>query len=232
MLAGFSKLKTIARMECKENETKFSGMNEEKTVIFHFISNAIFPEIKSDSGIDTKAGKLLNEFLCHTDFKSCQFVTTNQQDFFRVVTEKNQLTLPLVRNHLLPNLAKFMGTNWNFKFFTPAGELSKRIKQWKPIKPYEWYFQCVLEKSKVLFLFGGLSGVNSLRLSTHVGDVVGRVIGKPNGELYWPIDVIENIAAICIKHETLFSVSYDGALQITCKANYGSWWFILPARLK
>lgn len=159
-------------------------------------------------------------------------VSTPEEISFRNTNTKNAASYRLMSKDLIPEQAKFLGTNWDVEISPSPSKLKELQALTSLYTSFEQHFMAKTVKNE--------EGANELRI--YIGDegsamhraymTFAEVDGDLTGDLYWGITPVMAILKLIADENPKIQFSSRGALQITAENSLATYRFILPARKK
>lgn len=148
-------------------------------------------------------------------------------------TTKSSASYRLMATDLIPEQAKFLGTQWDVEVDPSASKLKELQALAGLFSSFENYFTVKTVKNEEgkneLRFYIGEEGSSMHRSYLTIND---DVAGQLGGDLHWPISNVLAILKLGAEENLKLQFSSRGALQITMTSNAAEYKFILPARKK
>jgi len=152
---------------------------------------------------------------------------------FENTATKSKAAYRLMSSDLIPEQAKFLGTQWDIEIDPSASKLKELQALAALYLQFENFFMVKTVEND--------DGQNELRF--YIGDegssmhrayltIAEDVQGKLGGDLHWPINQVLSILKLGADENLKLQFSSRGALQITMTSPVAEYNFILPARKK
>jgi len=146
---------------------------------------------------------------------------------------KSKAAYRLMSSDLVPEQAKFLGTQWDVEVDPSASKLKELQALASLYGAYENHFMIKTVKSdegkNELRFYMGDEGSSMHRAYLTLSD---DVEGNLGGDLHWPIDRVLAILKLGADENLKLQFSGRGALQITMTSATAEYKFILPAKKK
>lgn len=148
-------------------------------------------------------------------------------------TTKSSASYRLMATDLIPEQAKFLGTQWDVEVDPSASKLKELQALAGLFSAFENYFTVKTVKNdegkNELRFYIGEEGSSMHRSFLTINDDVS---GHLAGDLHWPIQSVLSILKLGAEENPKLQFSSRGALQITMTSATAEYNFILPARKK
>ena len=148
-------------------------------------------------------------------------------------TTKSSASYRLMATDLIPEQAKFLGTQWDVEVDPSASKLKELQALAGLFSSFENYFTVKTVKNEEgkneLRFYIGEEGSSMHRSYLTIND---DVAGQLGGDLHWPIQNVLAILKLGAEENLKLQFSSRGALQITMTSATAEYKFILPARKK
>jgi hypothetical protein len=152
---------------------------------------------------------------------------------FHNATTKSSASYRLMATDLIPEQAKFLGTQWDVEVDPSASKLKELQALATLYSQFESYFTVKTVKSdegkNELRFYIGEEGSSMHRAFLTINDDVEGTLG---GDLHWPIQSVLSILKLGAEENLKLQFSSRGALQITMTSATAEYRYILPARKK
>lgn len=225
-----------------ETETVVEAMDNERTVIVKGkLLNAV-PELVGEFGMSHLP--LLQGLVNYAMFKTedAKMVVKRRERGGKQVPEeisfasadgKSSGSYRLMAADLVPEQAKFLGTQWDVEIDPSASKLKELQALAGLYGQFENFFMVKTVKGEdgknELRFFIGDEGSAMHRASLAIAEDVDGTLG---GELHWGIAPVLAILKLGAEENLKLQFSGRGALQITMTSSQAEYKFILPARKK
>ena len=225
-----------------EEETLVEAMDNERTVIIKGKLLAVEPELKGEFGLSQLP--LLQGLVSSALFKGegvtvdikrrdRNGVSTPEEFIFSNSNTKSSAAYRLMAKDLIPEQAKFLGTQWDVEVDPSQSKLKELQALAGLYSTFENFFMVKTVQTE--------EGTNELRF--YIGDegssmhrayltIAEGVSGNLGGDLHWGIAPVMSILKLGADENLKLQFSGRGALQITMTSATAEYKFILPARKK
>jgi len=225
-----------------DEKTLIEAMDNDRTVIVKGALLQVDTDLKGEFGMSNLG--LLKGLVTNALFKSDEAtisvkrrerngVQTPEEIVFSGLGGKTGGTYRLMAKDLVPEQAKFLGTQWDVEVDPSQSKLKELQALAGLYSSFENYFMVKTVandegKNELRFYIGDEgSSMHRAFLTLHE-DVEGTL----GGDLHWPIDRVLSILKLGADENLKLQFSSRGALQITMTSATAKYEFILPAKKK
>ncbi len=225
-----------------DDKTIIEAMDNDRTVIVKGELTTVEPALKGEFGLSQLGllQGLVTSALYKGDGVTVDIkrrdrggVDTPEEIVFNNKNTKSNAAYRLMSKDLIPDQAKFLGTNWDVEVDPTASKLKELQALAGLYSTFENFFMVKTVKNE--------EGKNELRF--YIGDegssmhrayltIADDVSGDLGGDLHWGIDPVLKILKLGADENLKLQFSSRGALQITMASGVAEYKFILPARKK
>jgi len=238
---GLGFIDTVKITGSKE-ETLIEAMDNERTVIVKGKLLAALPELEGEFGLSQLAllQGLVSSALYKGDGVTVDIkrrdrggVQTPEEIVFSNKNTKSSAAYRLMAKDLIPEQAKFLGTNWDVEVDPSASKLKELQALAGLYSTFENFFMVKTvqndEGKNELRFYIGDEGSSMHRAYLTIAEDVAGTLG---GDLHWGIAPVMSILKLGAEENLKLQFSSRGALQITMASAQAEYKFILPARKK
>jgi hypothetical protein len=227
-----------------DEETLVEAMDNERTVIVKGKLLNVEPALKGEFGLSQLG--LLQGLVTSALFKGDEDtvkvevkrrdrngVQTPEEIVFSNKNTKSSAAYRLMSKDLIPDQAKFLGTQWDVEVDPSASKLKELQALAGLYSTFENFFMVKTVKNdegnNELRFYIGDEGSSMHRAYLTIDD---NVSGELGGDLHWGIAPVMAILKLGADENPKLQFSSRGALQITMASGQAEYKFILPARKK
>lgn len=219
----------IVKITGTEESTLVEAMDNDKTVIIKGNLYNPVPEFEGEFGMSSLV--LIKGLVDHPSFKTDEaHVEIERQDeapsdITFTNEEGTSSSYRFMSAQLVPNQAKFLGTEWDVEF-TPTKSKIAEFSSFAGLYSFESLFMVDTKGDQLRFHIGDPAS------ASHKATVMFAkgIEGKMSAGLYWPVSQVLSILKLADEDTATMRFSAKGALQISLESTFAKWDYILPAK--